>query len=187
MPYDSWWDEVYRGEPPWDTGVPSNELVEVLKGAKPCRALDVCCGTGTEAIYLANNGFAVSAIDVSREAIKIAKKKAQEANAKVHFLAASALKIPLRNETFGFINDRGCFHLFPPEDREAFAEEVRRVLEADGIYFMRCFSEKEAGGWNQGHRASREGRFQQGVRVRDEEKELISLPSIRLAIDFCPL
>jgi ubiquinone/menaquinone biosynthesis C-methylase UbiE len=148
----AWWDEVYRGageEIPWDIGVPSEQLIEALERGEVVqgRALDVCCGTGTEAIYLAENGFNVSAVDVSGEAVKIARKKARRAGARVGFVVASVLEMPFHSGVFGFVNDRGCFHVFPPGQRKAFAMEVCRVMAKGGLYLMRCFSEKEPGRW----------------------------------------
>lgn len=146
-----WWNEIYRGreEIPWEIGVPSEHLVELVeKGEiKPCPALDVCCGTGTEAIYLAKNGFEVSAIDISREAIKIAEKKAREARVKADFRVGNVLELPFQDDSFGFVNDRGCFHVFSPEYRKWFADEIHRVMKRGGIYLLRCFSEKEPGNW----------------------------------------
>lgn len=147
-----WWNEVYSGpreEIPWDIGVPSEQLVELIeKGEiKPCPALDICCGTGTEAIYLAKNGFEVSAIDISKEAIKIAEKKAKEAEVKVNFRVGNVLEIPFQDNSFGFVNDRGCFHVFAPEYRKWFADEIHRVMKPHGVYFLRCFSDKEPGDW----------------------------------------
>lgn len=146
-----WWNEVYssREEIPWDIGVPSEQLVKLIekREIKPCSALDICCGTGTEAIYLAKNGFEVSAIDISKEAIKIAQNKAREAKVKVDFRVGNVLELPFQNDSFGFVSDRGCFHVFAPEYRKWFADEIHRVMKRGGIYLLRCFSEKEPGGW----------------------------------------
>jgi SAM-dependent methyltransferase len=141
------WDEIYRGpreELPWDTGAPSEELVRTVERGEVGvgRALDVGCGTGTEAVYLAGKGFTVSAIDVSKVAIGIAEEKARKAGAEVAFAVASALHIPFKAGCFSVVNDRGCFHVFSPEHRRAFSEEVHRVIEEGGLYLMRCFSEK---------------------------------------------
>jgi ubiquinone/menaquinone biosynthesis C-methylase UbiE len=136
----NWWNEVYRKpeEIPWDIDVPSEELVELIeKGEiKPCPALDVCCGTGTEAIYLVKNGFEVSAIDISKEA-----------KVKVDFRVGNVLELPFQDNSFGFVNDRGCFHVFAPEYRKWFADEIRRVMKPRGIYLLRCFSDKELCSW----------------------------------------
>jgi len=148
---NNWWNEVYRKPEgiPWDIDVPSEELVELIeKGEiKPCTALDVCCGTGTEAIYLVKNGFEVSAIDISKEAIRIAEKNAEEAKVKVDFRVGSVLELPFQDNSFGFVNDRGCFHVFAPEYRKWFADEIHRVMKLGGIYLLRCFSDKEPGDW----------------------------------------
>jgi SAM-dependent methyltransferase len=150
MTNKDWWERIYQGvegEIPWDIGVPSEHLIRNLENVEVsvCRALDVCCGTGTEAIYLAEKGFLVSAIDISREAIRIAEEKARRADVGVGFAVGSALKIPFGRDLFGFVNDCGCFHVFPPEQRETFVMELFRVMAPDGLYLMRCFSYKEPG------------------------------------------
>lgn len=63
----TWWDEVYRSNETLDIGVPSEQLIQVLEReeVRPCKALDVCCGTGTAAVYLARHSFSASAIEVS--------------------------------------------------------------------------------------------------------------------------
>jgi 2-polyprenyl-3-methyl-5-hydroxy-6-metoxy-1,4-benzoquinol methylase len=58
------------------------------------RALDVCCGSGTNTIYLAQNGFEVTGIDISKTAIEIAKKKAEAAGISVDFLNESFIELP---------------------------------------------------------------------------------------------
>ena len=57
------WDERYeKGETPWDTGQPSSELQRILaeEAIAPCRALELGCGTGTNAVWLAQQGFETS-------------------------------------------------------------------------------------------------------------------------------
>ena len=62
------WEERYRkGETPWDTGHPSTELQRVIREEKirPCRAIELGCGTGNNAVWLAQQGFDVTAVDLS--------------------------------------------------------------------------------------------------------------------------
>ena len=76
------WDVMYLfKKTPWDTGITPPEIVAVIESGKvPIgRALDLGCGTGTNAIYLAQHGFTVTAIDVSRRAIALAKRKTRSA------------------------------------------------------------------------------------------------------------
>ena len=60
------WNARYlSGELPWDSGLPSRELQRVLEEQKiaPGRALELGCGTGTNAIELARRGFDVTAVN----------------------------------------------------------------------------------------------------------------------------
>lgn len=154
----NWWDRIYREQkPPWDSDEPSRHLVDLIDRGilKPCRALDICCGKGTEAVYLAENGFMVSGIDISTEAIKLAREKAKSVNVDVDFRVGDVLQMPFKDDIFEFVNDKGCFHVFDPEDRKRFAIEVSRVIREGGRYLMRCFCDKQPGDYGP-YRISRE-------------------------------
>src|SRR6185369_14836577 len=91
------WNERYEtGETPWDTGQPSSELQKVVVEAasKPCRALEIGCGTGANAVWLAQQGFTVTALDLSPLAIERARHRAKNDGADVNFLIADALQPP---------------------------------------------------------------------------------------------
>ena len=79
MPYPSWNDRYASGEPlPWDSGTPDPMLIEMVesRAIAPGRTLDVGCGTGTNAIYLADHGFEVMGVDLSPVAIEQARARA---------------------------------------------------------------------------------------------------------------
>jgi SAM-dependent methyltransferase len=138
------WDERYRtGDLPWDTGRPSEHLERVLASfaVEPCAALEIGCATGTNAVWLAERGFAVTAVDVSETAIERAKERAAAARVEVTFLVADFIAEPapgadlLPGAPFGFTFDRGCFHSFDEKaDRTAFAEAVARHLGPAGLW-----------------------------------------------------
>ena len=76
------WNQRYIDEStPWDSGEPSKELTRALdqKLIEPCRVLELGCGTGTNAIFLARAGFSVTAVDLSEEALRQARSKAEAA------------------------------------------------------------------------------------------------------------
>ena len=148
------WDEYYRkyplGELGWELGKPRPMLVEfVEKGLiKAGKALDLCCGAGTNTVYLAQKGFDVTGIDISPAAIEIAKKKAVQAKANIGFLVESFVDLSFDDKAFDFVFDMGCFHHVDVEDRDEFIAGVNRVLKEEGLYMITCFSYKNGPGWN---------------------------------------
>ena len=119
---------------PWDTGTPDPLLVEAVesRAVVPGRTLEIGCGTGTNAMFLAQHGFDVLGIDISEVAVEKARAKARgqcrfEA---VDFLAAAPAGGP-----FQFVFDRGCFHVFDDEgERARFAENVAAELVEHGLW-----------------------------------------------------
>ncbi|NUQ62867.1 MAG: class I SAM-dependent methyltransferase [Pirellulales bacterium] len=124
------WDAAYRGEraAPWDTGRPSSELARAItsKTVQPGRAVELGCGTGTNAVYLAQQGFQVTAIDIAPTALKLAKEKADQANVKVRWVQADVLNPP-ELERFDFVFDRGCYHGVRRQNAAGYVETVRRL------------------------------------------------------------
>jgi len=143
------WDEIYSkfnlGLIPWHSDKPDKELIALIKKGrvKPNKVLDVGCGAGTDAIFLASKGCKVTAIDISYEVIKIAQKRAKKAKVKVNFIAHDFMKTEFESGSFDFINDRGCFHHINPIERESYAAKINDVLRKNGYYYLRCWSDKE--------------------------------------------
>ena len=148
------WDQIYRKYPleelGWELGKPRPILVEfVEKGLiKKGKALDICCGAGTNTLYLAKQGFVVTGIDISPTAIKYAKKKAAQARVKIDLRVQNFLDLLFDDEEFDFVFDMGCFHHVNVEDRHTFIGGVHRVLKNCGDYMLTCFSCRNGQAWN---------------------------------------
>jgi SAM-dependent methyltransferase len=125
------WDERNaKGDAPWETGLPSSELQRVVAEVpvRPCRALELGCGTGASAIWLAHQGFDVTALDLSSLAIERARRRADEAGVRVRLLVADVLKPPPELAgPFDFFFDRGCYHMVRREDPAAYLKTLRRL------------------------------------------------------------
>jgi ubiquinone/menaquinone biosynthesis C-methylase UbiE len=148
------WDEYYRKyslkELGWELGKPRPILVEYNeKGFLPKgKALDLCCGAGTNTSYLAENGFDATGMDISKTALKIAKKKTQGNKKSINFLAGSFVDLPFREDTFDLVFDMGCFHHVEVKERAKMIEGLYRILCSDGVYMLTCFSYRNGRGWN---------------------------------------
>jgi 2-polyprenyl-3-methyl-5-hydroxy-6-metoxy-1,4-benzoquinol methylase len=99
------------GDTPWDIGKPDINLIQTVTAMPitPCKALDIGCGTGDNSIWLCQNDFQVTGIDISEVAIQKATEKASKANAKCTFMAIDFLASKIEGAPFGFAFDRGCF------------------------------------------------------------------------------
>ena len=152
--HDRGWDEIYHRKNhkalPWELGKPRDGLVNIVEKMiiTPSRALDLCCGLGTNPIYLAKQGFEVTALDISDKAVEIAKKKSIKEGVEIFFLVSDFLHLPLLRENFNFIFDFGCFHHIKPQNRTNFIQQIYRVLKSNGVFFLTCFSDKNGSAWN---------------------------------------
>jgi SAM-dependent methyltransferase len=125
------------GDTPWDIGKPDFNLIQTVAATpiKPCKALEIGCGTGDNAIWLAQQNFQVVGIDASEVAIEKAKSKAGESNVKCDFIVSDIMTSRIEGAPFGFAFDRGCFHtLDSDQERRRFAEIVHGYLGADSLW-----------------------------------------------------
>lgn len=145
-----YWEEAYKGTPPWDVGHPQPVFEALVKDGeiKPGKALDIGCGRGENAIMLAINGCDVTGIDLVEDAISDAKAKAAERHVEVNFIVGDVLRMDqlFEEAEFDIVIDSGLFHAMTDEERPVFARQVYRVLKPVGKYFMMCFSDKEPEG-----------------------------------------
>jgi len=135
------WNRRYReADVPWDSGLPSAELRRFIESETPSRgaALEIGCGTGTNAVYLAQQGFDVTAIDVSPLAIEQAEAKARTAQVSVRFICGDIATLEL-DGAFEFLFDRGCYHcvrragLLPQ-----YLRAVARFMQAGSQWLVLC-------------------------------------------------
>jgi SAM-dependent methyltransferase len=143
-------DKIYRTVPldaiPWNSETPPDALVDLVESRKvrPSMAVDLGCGAGNYAIWLAGRGFEVTGIDGSPTAIAIAAKNATIRGVRCRFLVADLLgDLHELRETFDFAYDWELLHHIFPEDRERYIRNVYSLLDPGGLYFSACFSEKD--------------------------------------------
>ncbi len=141
-------NSAYEGTPPWDIGRPQKEFIRLAEdGEISGKVLDVGCGTGENALYLAHLGLEVWGIDSALSAIKKARDKAKKRGTIVNFLVSDALELQSLKNEFDTIIDCGLFHVFSDEERPLYAESLSSALHPGGNYFMLCFSENEPGSY----------------------------------------
>ena len=99
------WDARYsEGEGARWSGRPNGRLVAEVASLTPGRALDVGCGEGADAIWLARRGWTVTAIDVSDVALIRAQEAAELAGAVVEWVRGDALQTPFPAGSFDLVS-----------------------------------------------------------------------------------
>jgi SAM-dependent methyltransferase len=134
----SQWDERYAsGDAPWDVGAPDEHLSRLVGEGRlaPGRALEIGCGTGTNAVFLASRGFDVVGLDLSARAVERARGRASASGVSCAFHDLDFLRDEVPGAPYQFVFDRGCFHIFDEaEDRLCFAARVAGLLAPDGLW-----------------------------------------------------
>ena len=139
---------------------PNAFLVEVARDLKPGRALDVGMGQGRNAIYLAQQGWNVTGVDISDEGIRQAKEQARK------------LRVPLDTvlspiESYDFGREQWDLILFCYLDPRPFAGKILAALKPGGAVVVEGF-----------HKRTRKTRLTTGW---FEDNELLRLfPTLRV-------
>ena len=120
------------------------ELAELVESGRipPGRAIDLGCGVGNEAIYLAKSGFDVTGIDFSTTAIRLARDKAQAAGVKVAFFEDDLTNLRHVSGTFDLLADYGALHALKQEERDLYMSNVLPLTHPGSRYLLRCFESK---------------------------------------------
>ncbi|HLC52427.1 MAG TPA: class I SAM-dependent methyltransferase [Candidatus Nanoarchaeia archaeon] len=129
---------------PWtytETPVEISDLLKRKMIVQPGRVLEVGCGEGYNAIFLAQKRFEVKAIDQSQNAIKFAKKNAESNSANVDFQIMDYQQLRDCQDQFDFIFDWRFFHEITDEqEREDYVRNISSLLNSGGKYLSVAFS-----------------------------------------------
>ncbi len=132
------------GEVPWDHPLPPPELIALLAETPPGRALDLGCGYGRAAIYLAQRGWQVDGVDFVALAVEEARRRADAAGVQVAFHHGSVTDLAFLQPPFDLAVDVGCGHNLGPDGWRAYHAELRRLLRPGGLFLL--FSHVREGG-----------------------------------------
>ncbi|MFC1588550.1 class I SAM-dependent methyltransferase [Planctomycetota bacterium] len=139
MPERDNWNERWKpgNVGGWDIGRPDFNLIDIVthRPIQNWRALEVGCGSGDNAMWLAQRGFSVIGVDIAENAIQKAREKLSNTGLDCTFHLADFMDREVAGAPFGFVFDRGCFHSFDLEEqRKQFAKNVYSILEDGGLW-----------------------------------------------------
>ena len=122
---------------PYDTG-PDEKLVGLVESGRiqPCRAIDLGCGTGRNALFLAQNGFEVTGLDFAASAIAKAKQKADAAGLKAEFVVDDLTNLQNITGPFDFLVDAGVLDVLHPKSRDLYVRNVLTLTHPGSWFFL---------------------------------------------------
>ena len=139
-------EALYRfGRPRWDTGITPPELVDFVARTPAGRAVDLGCGTGTNAVYLAQRGWEVVGVDFSSLAVDRARRRVRDAGvSRVRFIRADVTELPDFG-AFDLAYDIGCLHAVPARRRTRYATWLAASLRPGAAYLLYAFTPSGGG------------------------------------------
>jgi SAM-dependent methyltransferase len=147
------YEALYRGEspgegiaptttPPWDNKAPSESVIAWQTGGwVHGDVLDIGCGYGDNAVYLAKNGHTVTGLDISPTALITAERRAKDAGVDIKFAVADSTKLDGYTDAFDTVIDSGLFHSLDDDGRRSYTAAVHRATRPGATLLLSCFSE----------------------------------------------
>src|ERR1700735_159925 len=151
VPFD--FDALYRGEspsegvpamatPPWDTKAPKENVIAWQEGGwVHGRVLDIGCGLGDNAVYLAQQGFNVTGLDLSPTALITAERRSKDAGVTVKFAVTDSTKLEGYTDAFDTVVDSGMFHCLADDAKRSYAAAAHRATKPGATLLLSCFSD----------------------------------------------
>ncbi|MEJ2155829.1 MAG: class I SAM-dependent methyltransferase, partial [Desulfobacteraceae bacterium] len=143
-----WWRfewRYLRRNTPWDTRITPPEVMEFINETQPGRALDLGCGTGTNAVTLTQHGWQVTGVDFSPQAIAAARRKAIRKSMKIKFHVGDVSDLRFLDGLFDYGLDIGCLHTLSPVHQKPYASEVARLLRSGAAYMLYAWLPQKRG------------------------------------------
>ncbi|HSR33503.1 MAG TPA: class I SAM-dependent methyltransferase [Anaerolineae bacterium] len=132
------YEVIYRYfRAPWDIGA-REELVALVDSGriKPCRAIDLGCGTGANAIYLAQRGFEMTGVDFAEAALEKARARARDAGVRIDFILDDLTNLRHVSGTFDFLLDYGVLDDLRLPQRELYVQNMLPLTHAGSRYLL---------------------------------------------------
>ena len=126
----------FRRQTPWDTNITPPEVMEFINATSPGKALDLGCGTGTNAISLAQRGWNVTGVDFASNAIAMARQKALKAGLRIDFHVGDVTDLSMLKGPFDYILDIGCMFALKKDGQKKYAENIERLSIPGGMFML---------------------------------------------------
>ncbi|MGZ5346761.1 MAG: class I SAM-dependent methyltransferase [Solirubrobacterales bacterium] len=141
------WEAIYASRSqellgclPWESERPVRALVELFDrpGFRPRTALELGCGDGVNAVFMASRGCEVTGVDVSPTALEMAREKQRSAGVEIEFIEGDVFKLGPARTPYDFVFDRGMLHHVQVFHFEDYKDLVADQLAPGGLFHLIC-------------------------------------------------
>ena len=138
--YENWYagDDYY-----WGTGPAEfcDELIRLRPFPKAKKVLDIGCGEGKDAVYMAMQGYKVTAFDLTENGIAKTKRLADEKGVKIDAYVDDINSFTA-GDTYDIVSSTGTVQYLFEENKKIFFEKINKITNVNGIVFFNVFVEK---------------------------------------------
>lgn len=117
------------------------EIMRLKPPVKPYHVLDMGCGEGKDAVFLAKNGYRVSAFDLSQNGLDKAQRLAEQHRVDVRFFKAD-INDYQPDAAFDVVFSSGVLHYVPPQRRKALLSTLKQASPAGSLHALNVFVPK---------------------------------------------
>ena len=131
-------DGYYWGTRPADF---LDDLIALRKPDASLRVLDIGCGEGKDAVYMAEKGYSVTAFDITESGIRKTKRMAAERGVKIDAFVADINDFEL-DAQFDIIYSTGTIQYLRDSEKDNFFAKLRRMTRPNGLHYFNVFVDK---------------------------------------------
>ncbi len=141
MPSEPFWEKAYEDLHTSTFGRPSREFQDLVRFLpRPAKALDLGCGEGRNALFLAENGLDVTAVDISAGGIRKLNQLAAAKGLSLRTEVRDMRDYPFR-ESFDLIVAHGCLHLIERVCWQSLLAKCKRHTKRGGYNVVAVFTD----------------------------------------------
>lgn len=136
--YETFLERYESGRIPWNHELPPPEVMALVAELPPGRGLDLGCGYGRSALYLAQKGWQADGVDFIEQAIVEARTRAERAGLaeQVQYHVGSVAEMGFLTAVYTLAIDVGCMHSLTQEQQVGYRDELLRLLTPHAIYIL---------------------------------------------------
>ena len=135
--YDNRYKRIHEDGLLWFQSIPTKELLEWISFnniQKKERICEIGCGEGRDSIFLAEQDYQITGVDISSEALKTCEEISQKKNLAIEWIKADFVdKVEIASGSYQWVYSIGTLHmLVEDKDRIRFLKNIYKIMDTEG-------------------------------------------------------